>query len=192
MNLQAYANHRKALGLRGTSHVAVINAIKDERLTAPAVSREGRNWIINAELADEQWATRTDPNEYGGSSKPIGTKSSVNPASLTSVESDQSLKAQNSSKDALKNGPTLADAKRAREVYRAERERLKLMQEKGELVPAADVKREVMTLTRAIRDNMMSIPDRVASQLAATKDQHQCHQLLNSEIRTALRVLADG
>jgi hypothetical protein len=52
MNLQAYANHRKALGLRGTSHVAVINAYNDGRLSEPAVRREGRSWIINAELAD--------------------------------------------------------------------------------------------------------------------------------------------
>ena len=29
MNLQAYANHRKALGLRGTSLVAVIKAIEE-------------------------------------------------------------------------------------------------------------------------------------------------------------------
>jgi hypothetical protein len=76
VNLKQYADHRKSLGLRGQSHVAVIKAINDERLTYPAVQRHGRNWVINAELADEQWATRTDPSEYGGmgggTDRPIG------------------------------------------------------------------------------------------------------------------------
>jgi hypothetical protein len=65
MNLQAYANHRKALGLRGTSHVAVLNAINDGRLGAPAVQRQGRSWEINPELADQQWADATHPADRG-------------------------------------------------------------------------------------------------------------------------------
>lgn len=65
MNLQAYANHRKALGLRGTSHVAVLKAIERGRLMPPAVERQGRGWEINAELADQQWADTTHPAERG-------------------------------------------------------------------------------------------------------------------------------
>ena len=65
MNLQAYANHRKALGLRGTSHVAVIKAIERGRIMAPAVERKGHNWEINPELADQQWADTTHPAERG-------------------------------------------------------------------------------------------------------------------------------
>ena len=65
MNLQQYGTHRKALGLRGTSHVAVLNAINDGRLSAPAVRRQGRNWEINPELADQQWADATHPAERG-------------------------------------------------------------------------------------------------------------------------------
>jgi len=40
MNLQAYAAHRKAMGLRGTSHVAVLKAIDSGRLHEPAVRKE--------------------------------------------------------------------------------------------------------------------------------------------------------
>ena len=65
MNLQAYANHRKALGLRGTSHVAVLKAIERGRLMAPAVERQGRSWEIDPELADQQWADTTHPAERG-------------------------------------------------------------------------------------------------------------------------------
>lgn len=65
MNLQAYANHRKELGLRGTSHVAVLKAIDRGRLMPPAVERVGRGWEINPELADLQWADATHPAERG-------------------------------------------------------------------------------------------------------------------------------
>ena len=65
MNLQQYANHRKALGLRGTSHVAVRDACIDGRLSAPAVRRIGRNWEIDPVLADQQWADATHPADRG-------------------------------------------------------------------------------------------------------------------------------
>jgi hypothetical protein len=65
MNLQQYANHREALGLRGTSHVAVLKAIDRGRLMPPAVERQGRGWKINAELADQQWADSTHTAERG-------------------------------------------------------------------------------------------------------------------------------
>lgn len=65
MNLQQYADHRKALGLRGASHVAVLKAIERGRLMAPAVERKERGWEINPELADQQWAGTTHPAERG-------------------------------------------------------------------------------------------------------------------------------
>jgi hypothetical protein len=46
MNLQAYANHRKALEIRKTSHVTVLKAIDSSRLHEPAVQKEGKNWVI--------------------------------------------------------------------------------------------------------------------------------------------------
>lgn len=65
MNLQQYADHRKSLGLRGTSHVSVLKAIERGRLMAPAVERKERGWEINPELADQQWADTTHPAERG-------------------------------------------------------------------------------------------------------------------------------
>jgi hypothetical protein len=179
MNAAEYARHR------GVSKMRVSQYIASGMISATKI---GRGYEIDPAVADRELAGSIDQSHPAPKPKltvlPAPPKEPPKP-----INPDQSL--VDDSRPG-KNGPTYADAQRAREVYRAERERLKLMQEKGELVPAADVKKEVMTLTRAIRDNMMSIPDRVASQLAATKDQHQCHQLLDSEIRTALRMLTDG
>ena len=60
MNLQGYAAHRKARGLRGTSHVAVLQAIQSGRLTEPAVRKIDGRWHIDASLADAQWAGNTN------------------------------------------------------------------------------------------------------------------------------------
>lgn len=65
MNLQQYADHRKALGLRGATHVSVLRAIKNGRLQSPAVERQGKGWEIDPALADEQWAQATDPAPRG-------------------------------------------------------------------------------------------------------------------------------
>jgi hypothetical protein len=65
VNLQQYADHRQALGLRGATHVSVLRAIKAGRLQPPAVERQGKGWEIDPALADEQWAQATDPAPRG-------------------------------------------------------------------------------------------------------------------------------
>lgn len=65
MNLQQYADHRKTLGLRGATHVSVLRAIKNGRLSPPAIERQGKGWKIDPGLADGQWAQFTDPAPRG-------------------------------------------------------------------------------------------------------------------------------
>jgi hypothetical protein len=191
VNLKQYADHRKALGLRGQSHVAVINACNDGRLTPPAVHRNGRSWVINAELADEQWATRTDPSEYGGMgggiARPIGVTAAPTPQPTPAPEAPAELTAP-----VPKGGPSLAVSKQVKAAYEARLTELDFKQRNGELVSTRDVKSQAFTLARAVRDGMMGIADRLAPQLAASTDARQVHALLTTEIRVALRALADG
>jgi phage terminase Nu1 subunit (DNA packaging protein) len=58
--LRAYAEHRKALGLPGTTHVAVRNAIQDGRLSESVKNVDGAT-VIDFVAADVEWAARTDP-----------------------------------------------------------------------------------------------------------------------------------
>lgn len=175
MNLQAYAAHRKAQGLRGTSHVAVLKAIESGRLTEPAVRKVDGRWHIDPTLADQQWAGNTD--HRAGFTPP--------PAPLPSgIETRQPHPAG--------SGPSLAEAKRARAVWQAERERIELQQLKGELISTAEVKAEAFNVARVVRDNMLAIPDRVIPTLANMKDLRAMHQYLTEEIRTAIRSISDG
>jgi hypothetical protein len=185
MNLQAYANHRKALGLRGTSHVAVINAYNDGRLSEPAVRREGRSWIINPELADEQWAARTDPSEYGGQAgggfRPIGVEASARqePAATPPAA-------------AAKGGPPIAVSKQVKAAYEAKLTELDYKERSGEMGSLQDVRKEASRLARQVRDLLLIIPSRNAAKVAAMSDPEEIRALLQAEIESALRGLANA
>jgi len=68
LSARAYAQHRAALELPGTSHVAVLKAIKSGRLEG-AFERRGRRLLIDPDLADVAWAQNTDALE-GEKSRP--------------------------------------------------------------------------------------------------------------------------
>jgi hypothetical protein len=170
MNLQAYAAHRKAQGLRGASHVAVLKAIDTGRLTEPAVRKVNGRWQIDAPLADAQWAGNTNNMPDSGELPEPPSTRQPHPAD---------------------GGPSLAQAKRAKAVYEAELTRLALQREKKELVLADEVRREASRLARQVRDLLLMIPGRNAAKVATMQDQEAIRELLENEINSALRGLAN-
>lgn len=188
MNAAEYARHR------GLSRMRISQYIATGKISATKV---GRGYEIDPATADRELEGSIDQRSTTAKTprqaKPKEEQKPINVDRPLLEDRKQRVAGKSVALvEQSKGGPTYAEAQRAREVYRAERERLKLMQEKGELVIAADVKKEVTNLTRSIRDNMLSIPDRIASQIAATSTTHEVHRLLADEIRTALRVLADA
>lgn len=173
MNLEGYAAHRKAQGLRGASHVAVLKAINTGRLTEPAVRKINGRWLIDPPLADAQWAANTDTSAAAPAVPLPGPADTRQPHPTG-------------------GGPSMAEAKRARAVYQAERERLAVMREKGELLLTDAVKAEASRLARQVRDLLLMIPARCAAQAAAMTDPGDVRGLLELEIEQALRGLADA
>ncbi len=169
MNLEAYAKHRKARGLRGTSHVAVLKAIDTGRLTEPAVRKVNNRWQIDAPLADAQWAGNTNNMPDNGTDLP-------EPPSTRQPHPEG-------------GGPSLAQAKRAKAVYEAELTRLELQRTKKELISADEVKQEASRLGRQVRDLLLTIPGRNAAKIASMQDTQAVRDLLEAEITNALRGL---
>ena len=168
MNLQSYADHRKAQGLRGASHVAVLKAIDTGRLTEPAVRKVNGRWQIDAPLADAQWAGNTsNMPDSGELPEPPNTRQ-PHPEG---------------------GGPSLAQAKRAKAVYEAELTRLELQRTKKELISADEVRQEAARLARQVRDLLLTIPGRNAAKIASIQDTQAIRDLLEAEIRNALRGL---
>jgi hypothetical protein len=81
-------------------------------------------------------------------------------------------------------------AKTAREVYEARGAALDYQERVGKLVRADDVRRTAFEKARAMRDRLLSIPDRIAPVLAAESDIARVHDALAGEIKGALRELA--
>ena len=66
------------------------------------------------------------------------------------------------------------------------------MHQREELGSIADMKREAFGLAKAVREAVLGVVPRVSADLAAAGDRFEVERLLESELITALRVLADG
>ena len=69
---------------------------------------------------------------------------------------------------------------------------IKARVEAGKYVDADEVKVAAFNKARIVRDGLLNIPDRMALLLAAEDNEHKVHDLLTSEIRTALEELTGG
>lgn len=75
--------------------------------------------------------------------------------------------------------------------YKAALAEIEFQIQTGTLVRKDEMDRDVFKFHRAIRDQMMNVPDRVAALLAAETDQVKVHAILTKEIRRVLSSLAD-
>lgn len=88
--------------------------------------------------------------------------------------------------------PGLDVSRERREHYNAEIARLDALAKRRELVPASDVQQEAARLAKQVRDLLLTIPSRNAARVATMQDQEQIRTLLEHEINTALRGLANA
>ncbi len=183
--------------IKEVSKPAVTGAIKN-RIADAVVMRNGRR-MLDRDKALELWDRNTTRN---GSEKvseeakqrdrrPLEPSADPPPPAQVPAATGEQLKTliMGLPEDQI---PGLDVSRERKEHYNAEIARLQALKERDELVPTADVKRMASTLGRQIRDNILSIPNRVAPLLAAAQDSGEVHRLLSEELRTALRVLADG
>jgi hypothetical protein len=183
--------------LKGVSAPAVTIAAKS-RIKDAIVERNGKR-MLNRDKALELWDRNTKRNGSERVSaeakerdrKPIEASADPPPPAQVPAATGEQLKTliMGLPEDQI---PGLDVSRERKEHYNAEIARLQALKEREELVPTADVKRMASTLGRQIRDNILSIPNRVAPLLAAAQDSGEVHRLLSEELRTALRVLADG
>jgi hypothetical protein len=186
MNLQAYAQHRKALGLRGGSHVAVLKAIESGRLTKRSATKEDGKWVIRPEAADKEWAKNTveqQPEKATEMVKEAARQEMAAPRPQPQRR-DVSLESE------TKGLPDRAASRAVRELYQARLAKLEYEERNRQRVPADEVKREAFSLGKTIRESVLNIPDRISTELAALADAAEIHRVLTVELRQALEELA--
>jgi transcriptional regulator with XRE-family HTH domain len=86
---------------------------------------------------------------------------------------------------------TYAQAKTADAVFRARLRQLEFEVKSGALVRADDVSNRWFERARAVRDRLLSIPVRLAPEVAAMTDIHEVRRRLDEEIRIAIKELVD-
>lgn len=87
--------------------------------------------------------------------------------------------------------PTLHDSRVKLEYFKAAAAEVSYRKEIGELVEAARVRREAFESARALREAILSVPDRLASELAAETDPNRVHARITEELAIALTAVAD-
>lgn len=165
MSQRAYAKRH------GVSHVSVNRAIRSGRLSA-SVNADGQ--IIDAELADREWAAATDLTRANTAT--LAQHAARDPATAT-VE----LAAE---------GMSLADATRIEKVWKARAAELKFREAAKELVPASEVRQAITNAYATVRTRLLGVPSRAKQALPHLSASDVA--VLEGLQREALEALAEG
>ncbi len=76
---------------------------------------------------------------------------------------------------------TITDANIFKVIYQGKLEKIKYEKELGLLIPRDEVEDKAFSVSRAIRDKILSIPERMSSELASIDDPHVIKELLYKE-----------
>lgn len=152
------------------------------RIAAAVVIKDEKKWL-DRDLALELWNKNTAATHASKVSKP----DPVDPPPTDAAELKRRL--QGLPDDAI---PDLNESRARREHYQAELAKLQVTQQRGELVPVDQVKKEAFALGRSVREALANLADRLSHQLAGETDPARIHAVLTDEHRAALVELADG
>ena len=174
--------------LRGCSEAAVSTARK-KRIKAAEVIQDGKV-LIDSERADDLWARNSRPRR-GGNLPRTPPPPRAEPPPPTNLLTDEQLMALVSRlpEDAI---PSIIESEARKEHYLAEKHKIAALQAREEVGSIRDMEREAFALAKSVREGMLSIIPRISADLAALGDAFEVEQLLEAEVITALRVLADG
>jgi hypothetical protein len=173
MSIRQYAAYRKEQGLPGGSPWSVKKALRDRRISR---NRHGK---IDPEVADREWALNTDPAQQRDTEQ--------------AQEAPQGRQVGPRERDASAVGvPSYSQSRAIKEAYQARISKLQFEEMTGKLVSSDAVKVEAFRRARMTRDQILSVPDRVAPVIAAESDERKVREILDTELRNALEVLADG
>jgi hypothetical protein len=167
--------------IKGCTKAAVTHASKS-RIAAAVIEKDGKRWL-DRDLALELWNKNTLRNNNAKVSEP----DPVTPSPRDAGELEAAI--NKLPDDAI---PDLNESRARREHYQAELAKLQVTQQRGELVPVDEVKKEAFNIGRSVREGLSNLADRLSHQLAGETDPVVIHKLLSDEHRAALLELAES
>ncbi len=173
LSIRAYARHR------GVSHVAVKKAIDSGRITPEA------DGTLDPQRADVEWAKNTEAPRAGTRARPV--------RATVPQETTGSAPAGDTHTALPTGGASLLQARTVNEVVKAQTNKVRLAQLKGELVDRAQAIAHVFKLARAEREAWINWPNRITPILAAELgiDEHTLFVALDVAVRVHLEELGE-
>lgn len=159
---------------------AVRNAIADGRIKDGA-TREGRAWLINPEIANEEWGSRTTPQKRHSAESKAGRQRQLATGG-----------------PAAANIPSMAQGQAIKVAYQAKLLQLEFEEKSGKLVSVEEMNRKRFESGRQVRDAVLRIGPQMIGEIAKaagglTPDQRAEVQLvIQRYLVGALEALADG
>jgi hypothetical protein len=190
-SLNAYAKHRKFLGLQGGNLMAVQKARDSGRISV--VQDANGNYVVDFEKADAQWAANTHPTqgretkaEQAARSQPGGRAA---PADRTGIKAD-ATNGDSAAVNATSQKFSLGRA--AKMAYEAATAELNYKVRVGELVERSKERSDGKALAVEIKDKLLGIPDRLSALLAAESDPLKIHVMLTDELIIAIERISQA
>ncbi len=160
MDAKAYAEHR------GVSKAMVTKYLQNGFI--PSAKQIGRKWYIDEKQADIEL------------DQALGRDQSKEPKIKPNDYIDKTQKTPL---------PSLAANRAIKEMYAARLQKLEFEERSKKLVPYDQLKLELSKLHLSVRDNLRTVPDRIAQLLAAETDPAKIHSIISTEIRDCLEGL---
>ena len=173
LSIRAYARHR------GVSHVAVLRAVKQGRVS---LEPDG---TVDPAKADASWQRSSDPARRKPAAEKLRPVAEVAVGSVRETLKEQGLPTG--------GNVTFVQARTAHEIAKAHLARLRLQRMKGEVVDRAHATAMVFRLAREERDAWVNWPARVAALIAAElgAEPHPMQSILETHVRAHLDELAE-
>ncbi len=153
-----------------------VTAASKARIAAAVVEKDGKRWL-DRDLAIELW----DKNTKATHNSKVRRADPIEPPPRDADELKRRVNGLPD--DAI---PDLNESRARREHYQAELAKLQVTQQRGDLVPADEVKKEAFKVGRGVREALANLADRLSHQLAGETDPTVIHQVLTQEHRAAL------
>lgn len=190
LSLRAYAEHRRELGLSGTSHTAVRRAIKDGRIAKGAI-RDGKEYQIDPEIADKEWLGTTRPQMQREEPKG-GRPPTPEPAGQGSL-----FPPLDGPEDPDADGAAIAELSDFRKAadreqhFKALQRELDYRASAGQLLDAEGVRRTWFGCADALRRHLDNLRESLAPILALEQSEVVVQNLLAEEHTKALQKFLD-
>lgn len=162
----------------GVALNAVQKALKAGRIELNA------NGKIEAETAEIAWRRNTDESRRSFADLSRPTRALAGDTVPPPADSEDDFPAAASTNDPHMSAYRAARAER--EMTRAQRERMELDRDLGNLLSLTDANRVVFTAFRTLRDSVMNVPVRIRDLVAAETNPQAVESMLEEELARAL------